>query len=159
MNRKNIHSIFLFFLQWLGIGINFGNLPLSLWPLLFHGGLCGLFGLYFVFWLRLNMFETLKYLALIGAFTFIAGNRVLRSLANLNKLVFLYFYKENLRRFCNAWFWKTLTKNTIKLIVNCQAIYWIGLTIIYIANLVAKIRSGVTDYRSTYFYVNFPLKD
>ncbi|PAV71052.1 hypothetical protein WR25_19955 [Diploscapter pachys] len=79
----------LLLILWLGIGINFGNLPLSLWPLLFHGGLCGLFGLYFVFWLRLNMFETLKYLALIGAFTFIAGNRVLRSLANSNKLVFL----------------------------------------------------------------------
>uniref|UniRef100_A0A0M3K9Y6 Dolichyl-diphosphooligosaccharide--protein glycosyltransferase subunit 2 n=1 Tax=Anisakis simplex TaxID=6269 RepID=A0A0M3K9Y6_ANISI len=44
-----------------------------------------IFGLYFVFWLRLNMFETLKYLSAIGAFTFLAGNRLLRAVAQKRK--------------------------------------------------------------------------
>ncbi|VDM29838.1 unnamed protein product [Toxocara canis] len=66
--------------QWLRVGINFGNMPVSPWVIAFHAGLTGIFGLYFVFWLRLNMFETLKYLSGIGAFTFIAGNRLLRAI-------------------------------------------------------------------------------
>jgi oligosaccharyltransferase complex subunit delta (ribophorin II) len=70
----------LLFIMWLSIGLNFNNVKISLWSLGFHVGLFAIFGLYFVFWLRLNMFETLKYLALIGVPTFICGNRLLRSL-------------------------------------------------------------------------------
>ncbi|EFO20200.2 hypothetical protein LOAG_08289 [Loa loa] len=70
---------------WLRIGINFGNLPASPFVLLFHGGLIGIFGLYFVFWLQLTMFETLKYLSVVGTMTFISGNRLLRILASRRK--------------------------------------------------------------------------
>ncbi|VDN02311.1 unnamed protein product [Thelazia callipaeda] len=70
---------------WLRIGINFGNLPASPFVLVFHGGLIGIFGLYFVFWIRLTMFETLKYLSLVGAVTFFSGNRLLRILAAKRK--------------------------------------------------------------------------
>uniref|UniRef100_A0A8R1TSE8 Dolichyl-diphosphooligosaccharide--protein glycosyltransferase subunit 2 n=2 Tax=Onchocerca TaxID=6281 RepID=A0A8R1TSE8_ONCVO len=70
---------------WLRIGINFGNLPASPSVLVFHSGLIGIFGLYFVFWLQLTMFETLKYLSVIGAVTFISGNRLLRILAARRK--------------------------------------------------------------------------
>ncbi|VIO88076.1 Uncharacterized protein BM_BM5031 [Brugia malayi] len=70
---------------WLLIGINFGNLPASPFILLFHGGLIGIFGLYFIFWLQLTMFETLKYLSVIGTITFISGNRLLRILAARRK--------------------------------------------------------------------------
>ncbi|KHJ97886.1 ribophorin II [Oesophagostomum dentatum] len=73
--------LLLLIVLWLRIGLNFSNMPASLWTLLFHFGLAALFGLYFVFWLKLNMFETLKYLAGIAAFTFLAGNRVLRAIA------------------------------------------------------------------------------
>ncbi|ETN75720.1 ribophorin II [Necator americanus] len=74
-------------MQWLRIGMNFGNMPVSIWTLFFHLGLAALFGLYFVFWLRLNMFDTLKYLAGISAFTYLAGNRVLRAIAEKRKWV------------------------------------------------------------------------
>jgi len=72
-------------LLWLRIGINFGNMPMSIWTIMFHAGLAGIFFLYFTFWLRLDMFVTLKYLAIIGALTFLAGNRLLRSLAEARK--------------------------------------------------------------------------
>lgn len=70
---------------WFRIGLNFGNMPGSIWTLFFHGGLAALFALYFVFWLQLNMFDTLKYLALIGGFTYLAGNRVLKAIADKRK--------------------------------------------------------------------------
>ncbi|VDO71210.1 unnamed protein product [Heligmosomoides polygyrus] len=71
---------------WFRIGLNFGNMPGSIWTLFFHGGLAALFALYFVFWLQLNMFDTLKYLALIGGFTYLAGNRVLKAIADKRKM-------------------------------------------------------------------------
>ncbi|VDN29885.1 unnamed protein product [Gongylonema pulchrum] len=77
--------LLILLILWLRIGINFGNLPASPFVLLFHCGLAGIFGLYFVFWLRLNMFETLKYLSMIGAVTFISGNRLLRTIAARRK--------------------------------------------------------------------------
>ncbi|CAJ0571550.1 unnamed protein product, partial [Mesorhabditis spiculigera] len=70
---------------WLKIGINFSNMPVNLWTLLFHAGLAAIFGLYMMFWLRLNMFDTLKYLAIVGSVTAFAGNRLLRSIASQRK--------------------------------------------------------------------------
>ncbi|VDO87480.1 unnamed protein product [Haemonchus placei] len=72
---------------WLRIGLNFGNMPLNVWTVTFHGSLAALFALYFVFWLQLNMFETLKYLAVVGGLTYIAGNRVLRAIARKRKSI------------------------------------------------------------------------
>uniref|UniRef100_A0A7I4Z2T8 Dolichyl-diphosphooligosaccharide--protein glycosyltransferase subunit 2 n=1 Tax=Haemonchus contortus TaxID=6289 RepID=A0A7I4Z2T8_HAECO len=77
--------LLLLFVLWLRIGLNFGNMPLNVWTLIFHGSLAALFALYFVFWLQLNMFETLKYLAVVGGLTYLAGNRVLRAIANKRK--------------------------------------------------------------------------
>lgn len=34
-------------------------------------------GLMYVYWTHLNMFQTLKYLAIVGGVTFLAGNRML----------------------------------------------------------------------------------
>lgn len=31
----------------------------------------------YVYWTQLNMFQTLKYLAILGSVTFLAGNRML----------------------------------------------------------------------------------
>lgn len=36
-----------------------------------------LLGLMYVYWTHLNMFQTLKYLTIIGSVTFLAGNRML----------------------------------------------------------------------------------
>ncbi|KAI6219199.1 Dolichyl-diphosphooligosaccharide--protein glycosyltransferase subunit 2 [Aphelenchoides fujianensis] len=70
---------------WLRIGINFGNLPNVLWVAGFHASLAAVFGLYFVFWLRLNMFVTLKYLSFISVSLFFFGHRLFRSLAAKRK--------------------------------------------------------------------------
>lgn len=39
--------------------------------------LAAMLGLMYVYWTHLNMFQTLKYLAIIGSLTFLAGNRML----------------------------------------------------------------------------------
>jgi oligosaccharyltransferase complex subunit delta (ribophorin II) len=72
-------------LLWLRIGANLSNFPFSLSALAFHVGLAAIFGLYFVFWVKLNMFQTLKYLSIIGTLTFLAGNRMLRAMAERRK--------------------------------------------------------------------------
>ncbi|XGW22070.1 hypothetical protein V3C99_004771 [Haemonchus contortus] len=59
-----LSPLLLLLVLWLRIGLNFDNVPLNVWTLTFHGSLAALFALYFVFWLQLNMFETLKYLAM-----------------------------------------------------------------------------------------------
>jgi len=80
-----IAPLVLALLLWLRIGANLSNFPFSLSALAFHIGLAGIFGLYFVFWVKLNMFQTLKYLAIIGSLTFLAGNRMLRAMAERRK--------------------------------------------------------------------------
>lgn len=70
---------------WIKLGANVGNLPLTLSCLGFHAGLGSIFGLYLLFWLQLNMFETVRYLALLGLLTFLAGNSLLASIAKKNK--------------------------------------------------------------------------
>ncbi|KAJ1347902.1 hypothetical protein KIN20_003081, partial [Parelaphostrongylus tenuis] len=80
-----LSPLFLLIVLWLRVGLNFGNMPLSIWTLFFHSSLGVLFTLYFVFWLQLNMFDTLKYLAFVGAFTYLSGNRVLRAIADKRK--------------------------------------------------------------------------
>jgi len=66
---------------WAKIGINFGNFPCSLSALLFHVGLIGMFGVYGLFWLKLNMFEAFKWMAIPALITFLSGNRLLSHLA------------------------------------------------------------------------------
>ena len=64
----------------------------------FHVAIASVFGLYFLYWYKvilfslyqrvkifqLNMFTTLKYLALLGSVTFILGNKVLSALSATN---------------------------------------------------------------------------
>jgi len=51
----------------------------------FHVGLGAIFGLYYMFWLELNMFTTVKYLIMIGVVTFLCGNSMLSGLAEKRK--------------------------------------------------------------------------
>jgi oligosaccharyltransferase complex subunit delta (ribophorin II) len=60
-------------------------MPVSLWPLGFHACLTAIFGLYFLFWLKLNMFVTLKYLAFILVPTYFFGQRLFSTLAAQRK--------------------------------------------------------------------------
>ncbi|XP_058056009.1 dolichyl-diphosphooligosaccharide--protein glycosyltransferase subunit 2 [Anopheles bellator] len=72
--------VILFFL-WGKLGVNVQNFPLSLGALGFHVGLGAILTLFGVFWLQLNMFETIRYLIPLALFTFFCGNRMLRKIA------------------------------------------------------------------------------
>uniref|UniRef100_A0A8C8EW18 Dolichyl-diphosphooligosaccharide--protein glycosyltransferase subunit 2 n=1 Tax=Oncorhynchus tshawytscha TaxID=74940 RepID=A0A8C8EW18_ONCTS len=62
---------------WFKLGANISNFSLSPSAILFHVGHACMLGLMYVYWTHLNMFQTLKYLAIIGSLTFLAGNRML----------------------------------------------------------------------------------
>ncbi|XP_076326377.1 oligosaccharide transferase delta subunit [Tachypleus tridentatus] len=75
----------LLIILWLRIGINFSNFPCSLSSFGFHLGLGGIFGLFGLFWFQLDMFTTLKLLAVLGTFTFLTGHGLLSYLAASKK--------------------------------------------------------------------------
>jgi oligosaccharyltransferase complex subunit delta (ribophorin II) len=77
--------LLLLFIMWISIGLNFSNFSFSLSTIGFHLGLAGIFGLYALFWYKLNMFETLKYLVGIASITFLCGNAMLRAMAERRK--------------------------------------------------------------------------
>uniref|UniRef100_A0A674E4U3 Dolichyl-diphosphooligosaccharide--protein glycosyltransferase subunit 2 n=1 Tax=Salmo trutta TaxID=8032 RepID=A0A674E4U3_SALTR len=67
----------LLLILWFKLGANISNFSLSPSAVLFHVGHACMLGLMYVYWTHLNMFQTLKYLAIIGSLTFLAGNRML----------------------------------------------------------------------------------
>jgi oligosaccharyltransferase complex subunit delta (ribophorin II) len=75
----------LLLIMWIKIGVNVSNFPFSLSAIGFHGGVAAIFGLYYLYWVQLNMFETLRYLGFIGIPTFLFGNRLLSSIAAKRK--------------------------------------------------------------------------
>ncbi|XP_065086141.1 dolichyl-diphosphooligosaccharide--protein glycosyltransferase subunit 2 [Ochlerotatus camptorhynchus] len=71
----------LLVLLWAKLRANICNFPCSLSGIGFHLGLGGILALFGVFWLQLNMFETIRYLIPLALFTFLCGNRLLRTIA------------------------------------------------------------------------------
>jgi oligosaccharyltransferase complex subunit delta (ribophorin II) len=67
---------------WSQLGINISNFTIDLPTIGFHGGLASIFGLYYCYFAYLNMFQTLKVLAVLGFVTFLAGHKLLKRLAN-----------------------------------------------------------------------------
>ncbi|XP_012693998.2 dolichyl-diphosphooligosaccharide--protein glycosyltransferase subunit 2 isoform X2 [Clupea harengus] len=72
-----LSPLLLLLILWFKLGANFANLSLSPSTVLFHIGHAAMLGLMYVYWTYLDMFQTLKYLAIIGSLTFLAGNRML----------------------------------------------------------------------------------
>jgi oligosaccharyltransferase complex subunit delta (ribophorin II) len=66
---------------WLKIGVNVKNLPVTLSALLFHSGLALIFSLFFLFWLKMDMFTTLKCLSGVTIMTFLSGHSLLKTLS------------------------------------------------------------------------------
>ncbi|XP_069352356.1 dolichyl-diphosphooligosaccharide--protein glycosyltransferase subunit 2 isoform X4 [Eulemur rufifrons] len=64
-------------IQWIRIGANVSNFTFAPSTIIFHLGHAAMLGLMYVYWTQLNMFQTLKYLAILGSVTFLAGNRML----------------------------------------------------------------------------------
>eukprot|EP00096_Caligus_rogercresseyi_P000489 TRINITY_DN1095_c0_g1_i1.p1 TRINITY_DN1095_c0_g1~~TRINITY_DN1095_c0_g1_i1.p1 ORF type:complete len:643 (+),score=263.75 TRINITY_DN1095_c0_g1_i1:57-1985(+) len=78
--------ILLMFIAWAKIGVNVSGFHFSLATIGFHLGLGAIFLLYFYFWLKLNMFTTVKYLIAVGLFTFVSGNSMLAQIAKKKKV-------------------------------------------------------------------------
>uniref|UniRef100_A0A1B6DAG0 Dolichyl-diphosphooligosaccharide--protein glycosyltransferase subunit 2 n=1 Tax=Clastoptera arizonana TaxID=38151 RepID=A0A1B6DAG0_9HEMI len=76
---------FILLILWAKIGVNISNFPFSLYAVGFHIGLGAIFALFGCFWLKLNMFQTLKYLLGLGIVTFLCGNKLLSSIAKKRK--------------------------------------------------------------------------
>ncbi len=72
-------------IAWMKLGVNISAFPFSLFAVGFHVGLGAIFGLYYYFWLRLDMFTTLKYLVMVGVVTFMCGNKMLVKIAENRK--------------------------------------------------------------------------
>lgn len=70
---------------WFKIGINLNNFPVSISAIGFHLGLISLFGVYTLFWIKLSMFEALKWMAGPSVLTFVTGNRLLNYIAERRK--------------------------------------------------------------------------
>lgn len=77
---------FVFFLVMaLRLGVNISTISFSVSALGFHVSLGAIFGLFLSFWLYLNMFQTLKWLAILAVPTFISGNYMLTQIASKRK--------------------------------------------------------------------------
>ncbi|XP_072029908.1 dolichyl-diphosphooligosaccharide--protein glycosyltransferase subunit 2-like [Amphiura filiformis] len=73
--------LIMLFAVWAKLGVNLKNFPASPSAIGFHVGLAAIFGLFYCYWCYLNMFQTLRYLSVIGFFTFICGHRLLSHIA------------------------------------------------------------------------------
>jgi len=65
------------------MGINFQGIPSggSLWVLLFHGSIAGMLGLYLMFWLKLNLAQTMPLAVGIGLLVTATGYKALSALS------------------------------------------------------------------------------
>lgn len=76
-----VAPLLLLFILWAKLRANVSNFPFSLSAVGFHLGLGAILALFVVFWLQLNMFETIRYLIPVALVTFLCGNRLLRTIA------------------------------------------------------------------------------
>uniref|UniRef100_A0A803XS55 Dolichyl-diphosphooligosaccharide--protein glycosyltransferase subunit 2 n=1 Tax=Meleagris gallopavo TaxID=9103 RepID=A0A803XS55_MELGA len=72
-----LSPLLLLLILWIKIGANISNFSFAPSTIVFHMGHAAMLGLMYVYWTQLNMFQTLKYLAILGGVTFLAGNRML----------------------------------------------------------------------------------
>ncbi|KAF2292708.1 hypothetical protein GH714_027188 [Hevea brasiliensis] len=75
-----------FLIGLLRLGVNLKNFPSSSVPaifaILFHFGIAAVLFLYVLFWLKLDLFTTLKAIGFLGAFLMFVGHRILSHLAS-----------------------------------------------------------------------------
>ncbi|XP_023662139.1 dolichyl-diphosphooligosaccharide--protein glycosyltransferase subunit 2 isoform X1 [Paramormyrops kingsleyae] len=72
-----LSPLLLLLILWVRLGANISNFSFSPSSVLFHLGHAAMLGLMYIYWTHLDMFQTLKYLAISGSFTFLVGNRML----------------------------------------------------------------------------------
>ncbi|XP_030067923.1 dolichyl-diphosphooligosaccharide--protein glycosyltransferase subunit 2 isoform X2 [Microcaecilia unicolor] len=72
-----LSPLLLLLILWIKVGANISSFSFAPSTIVFHLGHAAMLGLMYVYWTQLNMFQTLKYLAILGTVTFLAGNRML----------------------------------------------------------------------------------
>ncbi|CAF0773108.1 unnamed protein product [Didymodactylos carnosus] len=72
---------------WIKLGFNLSGMPFGLSPLGFHVSHAAVFALMFLYWKYLNMFQTVRYLAIVSVPLFLFGHRVLATLAARRSLI------------------------------------------------------------------------
>ncbi|KAH9785363.1 Dolichyl-diphosphooligosaccharide--protein glycosyltransferase subunit 2 [Citrus sinensis] len=81
-----ILPLFGFIIGLLRLGVNLKNFPTSAVPatfaVIFHLGIAAVLLLYVLFWLKLDLFTTLKTLCFLGVFLMVVGHRTLSHLAS-----------------------------------------------------------------------------
>uniref|UniRef100_A0A671Z3B8 Dolichyl-diphosphooligosaccharide--protein glycosyltransferase subunit 2 n=1 Tax=Sparus aurata TaxID=8175 RepID=A0A671Z3B8_SPAAU len=87
----------LLLILWFKLGANISNFSFSPSTVLFHVGHAAILGLMYVYWTHLNMFQTLKYLAIIGGVTFLAGNRMLAQKAVKRYIIAINDFRKNIQ--------------------------------------------------------------
>lgn len=73
--------LLILFYLWAKLRVNVSNFSFSLFSLGFHIGFGAILCLFGLFFLKFNMFETIRYLIPLALFTFFCGNRLLRTIA------------------------------------------------------------------------------
>ncbi|XP_037043681.1 dolichyl-diphosphooligosaccharide--protein glycosyltransferase subunit 2-like [Bradysia coprophila] len=76
-----IVPLVVLFILWSKLKVNVSDFPFTLSALGFHLGFGAILLLFCVFFWKLNMFETIRYLLPLALVTFFFGNRLLRSIA------------------------------------------------------------------------------
>ncbi|VVD02490.1 unnamed protein product [Leptidea sinapis] len=74
--------LLLLVVLWARLGVNCRLFPFTPAALIFHLGLGGSLSLYGLLWLKLSMFETLRYMVPLAAATFLSGHSLLRRLVS-----------------------------------------------------------------------------
>lgn len=75
-----LSPLVLLFILWITIGVNLNGFRVSLSSLLFHVSFALVFLLYWCFFVQLNMFQTLKWLSVIGLVVYLSGHSLLSCL-------------------------------------------------------------------------------
>lgn len=78
--------VLLLLILWIKLDVNIAKFPFSLSAIMFHVGLGSIFVLFGIFWMKLNMFVTLRYLLGLGIVTFLAGSKLLSHIAQSQKI-------------------------------------------------------------------------
>jgi oligosaccharyltransferase complex subunit delta (ribophorin II) len=76
-----LSPLLILFGLWIKVGANISAFPFSISALAFHLGLASMFGVYGLFWIKLTMFEALKWMTLPSLVTFLAGHRLLSNIS------------------------------------------------------------------------------
>lgn len=76
-----VAPLILLIAMWRKLNVNISNISINLCSIGFHVSIGSIFCLFFIFWLQLDMFVTMRYLLPMAIATFLTGNHMLKNIA------------------------------------------------------------------------------